>query len=176
MTFQTQFRYVPPHASPRHWRDSNSLLSDNSCVEPPDPIPNSEVKRTCADGSVALPCESRSSLSIYTEGRSPKGTGLLLFEVRDAGVVAEDNPATPASVCGPQVPRQYVRTSTSRCASLDGSRGVTAVTPWNTRLSSTSAMSRGRVRVKLPSSAPSGAWIEVVPRSMFRRSTSTTST
>src|SRR5690606_7119321 len=92
MTFQTQFRYVPPHASPRHWRDSNSLLSDNSCVEPPDPIPNSEVKRTCADGSVALPCESRSSLSIYTEGRSPNGTGLLLFEVRDAAACARVNP------------------------------------------------------------------------------------
>ncbi len=29
------------------------LPGDNSCVEPPDPIPNSEVKRTCADGSVA---------------------------------------------------------------------------------------------------------------------------
>src|SRR5690606_16890720 len=28
---------------------------------PPDPIPNSEVKRTCADGSVHPACESRSS-------------------------------------------------------------------------------------------------------------------
>ena len=30
------------------------LPGDNSCVEPPDPIPNSEVKRNRADGSVAL--------------------------------------------------------------------------------------------------------------------------
>ena len=46
-------RYVPlMHArAPR--RGGNSLSSDNSCVEPPDPIPNSEVKRTRADGSVA---------------------------------------------------------------------------------------------------------------------------
>ena len=29
------------------------LPGDNSGVAPPDPIPNSEVKRTCADGSVA---------------------------------------------------------------------------------------------------------------------------
>ena len=29
------------------------LLSEHSVVEPPDPIPNSEVKRNCADGSVA---------------------------------------------------------------------------------------------------------------------------
>ena len=42
-------------------RDSSSdetatlhpLPGDNSAVVPPDPIPNSEVKRTCADGSVA---------------------------------------------------------------------------------------------------------------------------
>ena len=28
------------------------FLGDHSGVVPPDPIPNSEVKRTCADGSV----------------------------------------------------------------------------------------------------------------------------
>ncbi len=39
---------------------SNRLPGDISAVEPPDPIPNSEVKRSCADGSVGLPCESRS--------------------------------------------------------------------------------------------------------------------
>ena len=31
------------------------LLGDNSAVVPPDPIPNSEVKRSCADGSVGFP-------------------------------------------------------------------------------------------------------------------------
>jgi hypothetical protein len=30
-------------------------------VEPPDPIPNSEVKRSRADGSVLRACKSRSS-------------------------------------------------------------------------------------------------------------------
>lgn len=39
---------------------SNRLPGDISAVEPPDPIPNSEVKRSCADGSVGFPCESRS--------------------------------------------------------------------------------------------------------------------
>ena len=34
-------------------RRFTSLLSDISSVAPPDPIPNSEVKRTRADGSVA---------------------------------------------------------------------------------------------------------------------------
>ena len=29
------------------------LPGEHSAVEPPDPIPNSEVKRSCADGSVA---------------------------------------------------------------------------------------------------------------------------
>ena len=31
------------------------LFSDNSAVAPPDPFPNSEVKRSCADGSVGVP-------------------------------------------------------------------------------------------------------------------------
>ena len=31
-----------------------SLPDDNRTLEPPDPIPNSEVKRRIADGSVAL--------------------------------------------------------------------------------------------------------------------------
>jgi hypothetical protein len=30
------------------------LSDDNSAVEPPDPMPNSEVKRGSADGSVAF--------------------------------------------------------------------------------------------------------------------------
>src|SRR5690606_40340501 len=61
-----------PVRAPKARRDCNSLLSDNGCVEPPDPIPNSEVKRTRADGSVGLPCESRSSLSIYTARPVPE--------------------------------------------------------------------------------------------------------
>ena len=31
------------------------LSSDNSAVAPPDPIPNSEVKRSSSDGSVGVP-------------------------------------------------------------------------------------------------------------------------
>ncbi len=31
------------------------LPSGNSVVDPPDPMPNSEVKRNCADDSVGLP-------------------------------------------------------------------------------------------------------------------------
>ncbi len=31
------------------------LFSDHSAVAPPEPIPNSEVKRSCADGSVGVP-------------------------------------------------------------------------------------------------------------------------
>ncbi len=32
-----------------------NLLGDHSVVDPPDPMPNSEVKRNSADGSVGLP-------------------------------------------------------------------------------------------------------------------------
>ena len=31
------------------------MLGDNSAVVPPDSMPNSEVKRSCADGSVGFP-------------------------------------------------------------------------------------------------------------------------
>jgi len=31
------------------------LPDDNRAVEPPDPFPNSEVKRSIADGSVGFP-------------------------------------------------------------------------------------------------------------------------
>ena len=31
------------------------MLGDNSAVVPPDPMPNSEVKRSCADDSVRSP-------------------------------------------------------------------------------------------------------------------------
>ncbi len=41
-------------------RCSHPFPGGHSGVVPPDPIPNSEVKRACADGSVALPCKSRS--------------------------------------------------------------------------------------------------------------------
>ena len=35
------------------WRRSNRLPGEISAVVPPVPIPNTEVKRSCADGSVA---------------------------------------------------------------------------------------------------------------------------
>src|ERR1700704_533267 len=42
---------MPQGAAPR---SSNSLPGGHSEREPPDPIPNSEVKTLCADGSVPL--------------------------------------------------------------------------------------------------------------------------
>ena len=57
------------------------LPGDNSCVEPPDPIPNSEVKRTCADGSVHLACESRSSPGSYPKTPQPKAAGFFFVRI-----------------------------------------------------------------------------------------------
>ena len=48
-------------------------------MEPPDPFPNSEVKRLSADGSVVRPCESRSSSAPYLKpplSRDEGGFGL----------------------------------------------------------------------------------------------------
>ena len=36
-------------------KHSKVLLGEHSTVVPPDPFPNSEVKRSCADGSVGSP-------------------------------------------------------------------------------------------------------------------------
>ena len=43
------------------------FADDHSKTEPPDPLPNSEVKRLSADGSVVRPCESRSSSALYSK-------------------------------------------------------------------------------------------------------------
>ena len=53
------------------------LPGDNSCVEPPDPFPNSEVKRARADGSVHLACESRSSPGALPRNPAAKAAGFL---------------------------------------------------------------------------------------------------
>ena len=63
-TSQSQFSDTAPnrvdnqresvrHPKPPGPATLHPLPGDNSCVEPPDPIPNSEVKRNRADGSVA---------------------------------------------------------------------------------------------------------------------------
>ena len=38
-----------------NYDSSKELLDDHRTLEPPDPIPNSEVKRCIADGSVGFP-------------------------------------------------------------------------------------------------------------------------
>ena len=42
-----------------------SLLDGHSEMAPPDPIPNSAVKRLSANGSAVCPCESRSPSSFF---------------------------------------------------------------------------------------------------------------
>lgn len=61
---------------------SNRLPDEISVVEPPDPIPNSEVKRNSADGSVGLPCESRSSSGFLSETPSRQAGGFFFSAFR----------------------------------------------------------------------------------------------
>ncbi len=42
------------------------MSDSNSAVVPPDPISNSEVKRSCGDGSVGFLCESSSLSDSHT--------------------------------------------------------------------------------------------------------------
>ena len=46
---------IKPNACLLPRQQATSLSGGNSEVEPPDPIPNSEVKRFSADGSVGFP-------------------------------------------------------------------------------------------------------------------------
>ena len=59
----------------------NPFPGGHSGVVPPDPIPNSEVKRACADGSVALPCKSRSPPGALSKEGLPARGGLRLCAV-----------------------------------------------------------------------------------------------
>ena len=51
------------------------MLGDHSEVEPPDPIPNSEVKRFSADGSVGSPhvrvghCQAPNKITLTGNGQ-----------------------------------------------------------------------------------------------------------
>jgi hypothetical protein len=58
-------------------RCSHPFPGGHSGVVPPDPIPNSEVKRACADGSVALPCKSRSPPGALSKKASPIGEAFV---------------------------------------------------------------------------------------------------
>ena len=53
------------------------MLGDNSVLDPPDPMPNSEVKRNSVDDSVGLPCESRTLPSTYLEKARFERVGLF---------------------------------------------------------------------------------------------------
>ncbi len=50
-------------------------------MEPPDPFPNSEVKRLSADGSVVRPCESRSSSAPYFKTPAKRLVGVFVWGV-----------------------------------------------------------------------------------------------
>ena len=51
-----------------------------SAVVPPDPIPNSEVKRRCADGSVGLPHVRVGHRQVLNVNPELNGLGFLFME------------------------------------------------------------------------------------------------
>ena len=57
------------------------LPGDHSVVAPPVPIPNTEVKRNRADGSVILSCESRSSPGSLSKIPDSFELGIFLFVI-----------------------------------------------------------------------------------------------
>src|SRR5690554_587230 len=89
------------------------LPGDNSCVEPPDPIPNSEVKRARADGSLHLACESRSSPGFYPKTPQPRLRGFSLCPGFRQGVLALLRPCASVNVCVLQTTVTSMRCSAS---------------------------------------------------------------
>ena len=70
------------------YRYLTSLPGGNSEWEPPDPIPNSEVKTLSADGSVGSPhVRVGHRQALYSKGRIHLGTAF--FYARVSGVVTD---------------------------------------------------------------------------------------
>ncbi len=59
---------------------NDSFPGGHSEVAPPDPIPNSEVKRFCADGSVGLPHARVGHRQVLFQKPSLISEGFFLFE------------------------------------------------------------------------------------------------
>ena len=85
-----------PHAGPSLQRSPPTLmLDDHSTVDPPLPIPNRTVKRSRADDSVDLPCESRSSSSTPTKHNAPPKRGALAFGTRETRAASDRSTTKP---------------------------------------------------------------------------------
>ena len=61
------------------------MLGGHSSLDPPDPIPNSEVKRARADDSVDYPCESRSPPGSLNKTPRAERSGAFLFALYPCG-------------------------------------------------------------------------------------------
>ena len=64
---------------------STCLSGGHSDVDPPDPIPNSEVKHVSADGSVGLPHVRVGHCQAFIPKKSVSRWGYALFFVWDFG-------------------------------------------------------------------------------------------
>lgn len=80
-------------------RYSHPFPGGHSGVVPPDPIPNSEVKRACADGSVALPCKSRSPPGALSQKASPPGEAFVFGAIRVVAAIY-DRRLPPVTIRG----------------------------------------------------------------------------
>ena len=59
---------------------TTELLDDHRALEPPDPIPNSAVKRCIADGSVGLPHVRVGHRQASNKETSPNGGVFLCLQ------------------------------------------------------------------------------------------------
>ena len=95
-------RTFQKNVEPAQSRCSHPFPGGHSGVVPPDPIPNSEVKRACADGSVALPCKSRSPPGALFQKASPIGEAFVFMApaVAAATAIAGCDRPSPGALSG----------------------------------------------------------------------------
>ena len=65
----------------RRWTKQN-MPGGSSAVVPPDPMPNSEVKRRSADGSVGLPHARVGNCQASIKRALSNAEGFLLFSIQ----------------------------------------------------------------------------------------------
>ena len=104
-----------------------SLPGGHSGVEPPDPIPNSDVKRSSADGSVGSPHVRVGHCQALTPKALIARSGLFLWVLKSGSVLTEPGhgvtEAGIKSAIQPAIPRRFTAPHVTKIAGSDFEQG-----------------------------------------------------
>src|SRR5690606_14006768 len=90
-----QHNHMPNSGKRLNTDSPTELLDDHRALEPPDPIPNSEVKRRIADGSVGLPHVRVGHRQAHTPNprSSKEGRGFVFVRKKNGPMLPPDKEA-----------------------------------------------------------------------------------